>query len=66
MVTPIVDEPGDSGRWMPSSLGELTVQFDTRTFWQQSKSMPSRFVSILRLSSVQLSTPVARMPKWPP
>ena len=23
MVTPIVDEPGDSGRWMPSSLGEL-------------------------------------------
>jgi len=23
MVTPVVDEPGDSGRWMPSSFGEL-------------------------------------------
>jgi hypothetical protein len=51
---------------MPSSFGELTVQLATRTFWQQSKSMPSRFVSIFRPSHVQLSTPVARIPKWPP
>ena len=29
-------------------------------------SMPSRLVSIFRLSMVRLSTPVARMPKWPP
>ena len=28
---------------MPSSQGEFTVQFETRTFWQQSMSMPSRF-----------------------
>src|SRR4051812_26596903 len=26
---------------IPSSHGELTVQFETRTFWQQSISMPS-------------------------
>ena len=51
---------------MPSSLGELTVQLETRTFLQQSMSMPSRLVSIFRLSIVKLSTPVARMPKWPP
>ena len=28
--------------------------------------MPSRFVSILTLSTVRLSTPVARIAKWPP
>ena len=51
---------------IPSSHGEFTVQFDTRTLRQQSMSMPSRLVSIFRLSIVKLSTPVARMPKWPP
>src|ERR1035441_6708780 len=49
-----------------SSHGELTVQFDTRTFLQQSMSMPSRSVSIFRLSMVRLSTPVTRIPKCPP
>ena len=29
-------------------------------------SMPSRFVSIFRLSIVRLSAPVARIAKWPP
>ena len=51
---------------MPSSHGELTVQLETRTLRQQSMSMPSRLVSILRLSMVKLSTPVARMPNRPP
>ena len=51
---------------MPSSQGELTLQLETRTLRQQSMSMPSRLVSIFRLSMVRLSTPVARMPKWPP
>ena len=51
---------------MASSHGELTVQFETRTFLQQSMSMPSRSVSIFRLSMVRLSTPVNRSPKWPP
>ena len=51
---------------MPSSHGELTVQLETRTLRQQSMSMPSRSVSILRLSMVRLSTPVSSMPKWPP
>src|ERR1700758_1727323 len=53
-------------RQMPSSHGEFTEQFDTRTFRQQSISIPSRLVSIFRLSIVKLSTPVARIPKWPP
>src|SRR2546423_1803730 len=51
---------------IPSSLGELTVQLDMRTLRQQSMSTPSRLVSIFNPSSVQLSTPVARMPKCPP
>ena len=51
---------------MPSSHGEFTLQFEMRTLRQQSTSMPSRLVSIFRLSMVRLSTPVARMPKWPP
>src|ERR1019366_3879282 len=51
---------------MPSSQGEFTVQLETRTFLQPSMSMPSRLVSIFRLSIVKLSTPVARMAKWPP
>ncbi len=46
--------------------GEFTLQLETRTFRQQSMSMPSRLVSIFRLSIVRLSTPVARMPKCPP
>ncbi len=50
---------------MPSSHGELTLQLETRTLRQQSISIPSRSVSIFRLSMVRLSTPVARMPKWP-
>src|ERR1019366_6789900 len=49
-----------------SSHGEFTVQFDTRTFLQQSMSMPSRSVSIFRLSMVRLSTPVTSRPKCPP
>src|ERR1035438_6393839 len=51
---------------MPSSQGEFTVQLETRTFWQQSISIPSRSVSILRLSMVRLSTPVSSSAKWPP
>ena len=51
---------------MASSQGELTVQLETRTLRQQSMSMPSRLVSMVRLSRVTLSTPVARKPKWPP
>ena len=51
---------------MPSSQGEFTVQLETRTLRQQSMSMPSRLVSIFRLSMVRLSTPVARMPNHPP
>ena len=51
---------------MASSQGELTLVFETCTLRQQSMSMPSRLVSIFRLSMVKLSTPVARMPKCPP
>src|SRR5882672_3690706 len=51
---------------MPSSNGELTVQFETRTFLQASMSIPSRFVSIFTLSIVRLSTPVAKIAKCPP
>ena len=51
---------------MPSSHGELTEQFETRTLWQQSMSIPSRLVSIFRPSIVRLSTPVARIPNQPP
>jgi hypothetical protein len=51
---------------MASSLGELTLVLEMRTLRQESISMPSRLVSIFRLSMVRLSTPVARMPKWPP
>src|SRR5215469_6854290 len=40
-----------------SSYGEFTVQLDTRTFRQQSRSMPSRLVSMVRLSTLKLSTP---------
>src|SRR5205814_9764567 len=50
----------------PSSQGEFTLQLETRTLRQQSKSIPSRLVSILRLSTVKLSTPVARIAKCPP
>ena len=39
---------------------------EIRTFLQQSTLIPSRFVSITRLSIRKLSTPVGRMPKWPP
>src|SRR5579875_653569 len=53
-------------RQIPSSQGELTLQLETRTFVQQSISIPSRLVSIFRLSMVRLFTPVARMPTWPP
>src|SRR6185369_17315596 len=51
---------------MPSSQGEFTVQFETRTLRQQSISIPSRFVSMSRLSMVMLSTPVANTPNQPP
>src|SRR5438477_1564035 len=51
---------------MPSSHGELTLQFEMRTLRQQSTSIASRLVSIFRLSMVRLSTPVARMAKCPP
>ena len=51
---------------IPSSHGEFTVQFDTRTLRQQSMSMPSRMVSMSRLSIVRLSTPVASTPNHPP
>ena len=37
-------------RQMPSSYGEFTEQFVTRTLWQQSMSIPSRLVSIFRPS----------------
>ena len=50
---------------MASSQGEFTVQFETRTLRQQSMSMPSRLVSIFKLSMVRLSTPVARMANHP-
>src|SRR5207253_10833857 len=43
-----------------SSRGELTMQFEMRTFLHESMSMPSRFVSIFTFSIVRLSTPVAR------
>src|SRR5436305_4447463 len=51
---------------MPSSFGELIVEFEIRTFLQQSTLMPSRLVSITTLSMRKLSTPVGRMPKCPP
>src|SRR5581483_9762149 len=53
-------------RQIPSSHGEFTPQFEIRTLRQQSTSIPSRLVSIFRLSIVRLSTPVARIPKCPP
>jgi hypothetical protein len=49
-----------------SSFGEFTNEFEILTFRQASISRPSRFVSILRLSIVRLSTPVASNAKWPP
>src|ERR1039458_7042701 len=49
-----------------SSHGELTLQFETLTLRQHMISMPSRSVSIFRLSIVRLSTPVTSTPKWPP
>jgi hypothetical protein len=49
-----------------SSLGELTVVLEIRTFLQQSTLIPSRLVSITRPSMRKLSTPVGRMQKWPP
>jgi hypothetical protein len=42
------------------------VQLVMRTLRQQSMSMQSRSVSILRLSMVRLSTPVPRIPNQPP
>src|SRR5437868_1980856 len=51
---------------MPSSQGEFTQQLEIRTLRQQSASMASRLVSIVRLSIVRLSTPVARIAKCPP
>src|ERR1700683_524329 len=53
-------------RQIASSQGELIVQFETRTLRQQSTSMPSRWVSIFRLSAVRFETPVARIAKCPP
>ena len=50
----------------PSSPGELIRQLETIVLRQQSMSMPSRWVSIVTLSTVKLSQPVARMAKWPP
>ena len=44
----------------------LTLEFEMRTLRQESTSIPSRLVSIMMLSIVKLSTPVARIPKWPP
>src|SRR5579863_9606861 len=58
--------PKELFKQIPSSHGELTLQFEMRTFLQQSTSMPSRLVSIFRLSMVRLSTPVARIAKCPP
>ena len=58
--------PNELFRQMASSQGELTLVFETRTLRQQSMSIPSRLVSIFRLSMVKLSTPVARMAKCPP
>jgi hypothetical protein len=49
-----------------SSLGELTVVLEMRTFLQQSMSIPSRLVSMTRPSIRKLSTAVGRMQKWPP
>src|ERR1700688_3849728 len=70
MVTWSVDRaypsPKELFKQIPSSQGELTLQFEMRTLRQQSTSMPSRLVSIFRLSMVRLSTPVARIAKCPP
>jgi hypothetical protein len=49
-----------------SSFGAFTCAFEMRTLRQASTSMPSRFVSIVRLSIVALSTPVSRIAMWPP
>jgi len=46
-----------------SSLGELIRQLEIVVLRQQSMSMPSRFVSIVTLSTVIPSQPVARMAK---
>src|ERR1051326_3543102 len=50
----------------PSSYGELIRQFETVVLRQQSISIPSRSVSIVTLSTVRPSQPVARIAKWPP
>ena len=55
--------PYELFRQIASSQGELILQLETWTFRQQSMSIPSRLVSIFRLSIVKLSTPVARMAK---
>jgi hypothetical protein len=53
-------------RTMASSFGAFTDVFEMRTLRHTSMSIPSRFVSIVRLSIVRLSTPVARIAMWPP
>src|ERR1035437_2563439 len=58
--------PKELFRQIPSSNGEFTLVFETCTWRQASTSIPSRFVSIFRLSTVKLSTPVARIAKCPP
>ena len=58
--------PNELLRQMPSSPGELTLQLEMRTLRQASMSMPSRLVSIFKLSMVRLSTPVARIANQPP
>src|SRR5690242_15442857 len=58
--------PCDDLRQIPSSHGEFTEQFEIRTLLQESTSIPSRFVSIVIPSTITLSHPVARIPKWPP
>src|SRR5262245_65425757 len=69
MVTFSVDcakpSPYELFKQIPSSHGELILQFETRTLRQQSMFIPSRLVSIFKLSMVRLSTPVARIPKCP-
>jgi hypothetical protein len=53
-------------RQMASSFGAFTLMLETLTLRQASKSSPSRLVSILTLSTVILSTPVARIAQLPP
>jgi len=52
-------------RQRPSSTGELMRQFETTVLRQQSMSIPSRFVSIVTLSTVTLSQPVSSTAKCP-